>query len=116
MGEHAVFRADREHEYPAHRGHRAAIGVAIDRDTDWRSLARPEVSHDLCRNRDTGGGLAAQLDDGSKFHHVLLSSDNFSFWHLAARLESPGRLSSVQGYSPSRASLLVPRSTPRRAR
>src|SRR6266568_3717290 len=89
MGQDAVFCADGEHEYPAHRGHCAAIGMPVDRDVDWWSLARPEVSHDLCRNLDTCSGLAAQFDNSTKFHPVLLSSDTFSLWSLAGRVPWP---------------------------
>src|SRR5947209_7414499 len=71
-GSLADLCTDREHELPADRRDAAAISVTVDRDADRWPLARPEALNDLCRNSDTGGGLAAQLDDSTKSHKLLL--------------------------------------------
>src|SRR5207248_3409215 len=68
----ANLRADADHEAPAHRGHCAAIGVAIDRDADRRFLARPQLGDDRCRHFDAGSGLACELDFGAKLHRLAL--------------------------------------------
>src|SRR2546427_2351274 len=68
----ADFRADREHEAPAHRGHGAAIRVALDRDADRWFLARSQFGDDRGRHLEAGRGLTCQFDDGAKFHRFAL--------------------------------------------
>jgi len=43
----AVFSADGKPELTCHRRHRTAVGVTVDRDSDWWALARFEGLNDL---------------------------------------------------------------------
>src|SRR5581483_2267914 len=72
-GKRTVLCADREHIFPAHRCYGAAVGVAVNRDADRRSLTRSEVSDDFLWNTDACGCLAIKLDAGMKFHLFPLS-------------------------------------------
>jgi len=59
---------------PAHRRHDTVIGAAFDRDAHLWPLARPERCNIVRQNTDTGSGLAAQLEDGTKSYTMEPSS------------------------------------------
>jgi hypothetical protein len=64
----AMFSADGKPELTCHRRHRTAVGVTVDRDTDWWALARFEGLGDLWRNDDACSSLAVKLYSGTKSH------------------------------------------------
>lgn len=66
----AMFSADGKPELTCHRRHRTAVGVTVDRDTDWWALARFEGRNDLWRNYDACSSLAVKLYSGTKSHSV----------------------------------------------
>jgi hypothetical protein len=73
----AMFSAGGKPELASHWHHRTAVGVTVDRDTDWWALARFEGLNDLWRNDYACSSLAVKLYSRTKFHHMLLSLDNF---------------------------------------
>ena len=61
------LRDDRQNEPPAHRGHGAAVRIALDGDADRWLLARPEFGNARCRHLDAGSGLVCEPDTGTRY-------------------------------------------------
>ena len=71
-GASPVLGTHTEHVVAAHHGDGAAVGVAIDRHADRRTLALAESLHDIVGNADAGRGLVVLQERGAETHSCLL--------------------------------------------
>lgn len=68
-----VKDVERNEEPPAHRGHRAAVGVAAKGDPHGWPRARVQSLDYLIGHGDAGGCLATQLDLGAEHHWLSVA-------------------------------------------
>src|SRR6476659_1718115 len=65
----AVLAADRQHEFAAHRPHRAAVGIpAVQSHSDSWLLAGAKARDDVGRNLETGRRLSGEPGGAAASH------------------------------------------------